>query len=145
MAWTKEEIVAFKEKDMRISKLAIIKSLIEKLSEEDVCEVQKVIKLTEEYVNYVYTERSTKGDAVGCVADPTKHKPNWEQLAIGLNLAIPNSQNIKILNQILDEYKTASKASANPKDVLNCCIEKFGTYPTKTESVSKVVKQLLRR
>jgi hypothetical protein len=143
--WTKEEIKAFADKDLRISKLAIVKSLIEKLPLEDAYEVEKITELAEKYIDYVYEERRiAKRGQVASVGDDTKHEPNWEQVAIGLNLAIPNSQNVKILNQILDEYKKAYKASANPKDVLVCCIDKFGTYPTKSSSVEKVVKQLLK-
>ncbi len=140
MAYTKDEIKSFQEKDLRISKLAIVKSLIEK--SEDIYDVEKVTELAEKYINYVYAERSTKGGQAGCVASGAEHKINWEQIAIGLNLAIPTSQNVKILNQVVDEYKKATKASANPKDILVLCINVFGSYPTKTESVNKVVKSL---
>lgn len=142
--YSKEEVKAFAKKDLRISKLAIIKSLIEKLSEEDVNEVCKITELAKKYVDYVYEERkeTTKRGQAGCVASDTKHTVNWEQIALGLNLAIPNATNVKILNQILYEYKEAYKASANPKDVLVCCIDKFGTYPTKSSSAEKVVRNL---
>jgi len=133
--YTPKEVAEFRAKDLRITKLAILKSLIEKLDLEKVYDVQEVIELSEKYVGYVYKERSTKGGDAECV--------EWEQIAIGLNLAIPNSQNIKILNQVLDEYKKATKASANPKDILVHIINTFGKYPTKTESMSKVVKSLL--
>lgn len=154
--YSKEEVKAFAEKDLRISKLAIVKSLIEKLSLEDVCNVEKITELAEKYVDYVYLERkdatkkeitkeeTTKRGQVASVGDNTKHEPNWEQVATGLNFAIPNSQNVKILNQVADEYKKATKANANPADVLVCCIDKFGTYPTKSSSAEKVVKQLLK-
>jgi len=139
MAYTKEEIKSFAEKDMRISKLAIVKSLIEKLPLEDVYDVEKITTLAEKYVNYVYLEhKSVKDDS----KRDTKHEPNWEQLAIGLNLAVPNSQSIKILNLIMDEYKKAYKASANPKKVLVHILGKFGKYPAKTESVKIVLDSL---
>ena len=142
MAYTKDEIKSFQEKDLRISKLAIVKSLIEK--SEDIYDVERVTELAEKYINYVYAERSTsstKGGQAGCVASGTE-QINWELIADGLNLAIPTSQNVKILNQVVDEYKKATKASANPTDILNRCISRFGTYPTKPESVSKVVNNL---
>lgn len=141
MAYTEREVKAFAEKDLRISKLAITKSLIEK--SEDIYDVEKITDLAEKYIGYVYEERrsATKRGQAGCVASDAK-PTDWEQIAVGLNLAIPTSQNIKILNQILDEYKKAHKASTNPKAVLVCCISKFGTYPTKTESVSKVIDNL---
>ena len=95
--YSKEEVKAFENKDLRISKLAITKSLIEKLPLEDIYDVKKVTELVEKYINYVYEERSTKGGSVGCVADSIK-LPNWEQLAEGLNFAIPNAENIKLYN-----------------------------------------------
>ena len=141
MAWTKEEIKSFAEKDLRISKLAITKSLIEK--SEDIYDVQKVTDLVEKYIDYVYEERkeTTKRGQVASVGDNTEGT-EWEQIAKGLNLAIPNSQNIKMLNLLLDEYKKAYKASANPSDILVHIINTFGEYPTKTKSVETVVKSL---
>ncbi len=142
--YTPEEIKRFEDKELRIVRQAIMKKLIEKLPLEDIYGVTKVTELTEAYVDHVYSERqserSTKGGEVGCVTDSTE--PNWEHIAEGLNLAIPTSQNVKILNQILDEYKQAHKAGANPSDILHHCINRFGSYPTKTESVSKVTKSL---
>ena len=142
MAYTKDEIKAFADKDLRISKLAITKSLIEK--SEDIYDVEKVTELVEKYIDYVYEERrdntecsAKRGDADCKISDA---KPtDWEQIAIGLNLATPNATNIKILNQVADEYKKANKASANPKDILVHIFNTFGRYPAKTESVSKIV------
>lgn len=151
--YSPEEIAAFKEKDLRISRLAILKSLIEK--SEDIYAVQKITELAEIYIDYVYSERiaerrdATKRGQAGCVASDAKGieaKPTssaeWEQIAKGLNLAIPTSQNIKILNLVAIEYKKAYKASANPSDILVHIINTYGKYPTKTESVEKVVQSL---
>ncbi len=149
MAWTKDEIKSFGEKDLRISKLAIVKSLIDKLSLEDVYGVKKITELSKKYINYVYaerrdvSERSTKRGKADCVISSAE--PEWEQIAIGLNLAIPNSQNVKILNQVLDEYKNAYKASANPTDILGHIMNTFGRYPEKTESVKKIVSSFYER
>ena len=155
-----------KEEGLVISKLAILKSLIENCSKEDIYEVKKITELVEKYIDYVYKERkkiterkeTTKRGQVASVGDNakgTEAKPTsfakWEQIALGLNLAIPNSQNIKILNQIADEYKKATKASANPKeakptssaDILVHIMDTFGKYPHNPESVSKVVESLL--
>ena len=143
-SYTPEEIKVFEDKELRIVRQAIMKKLIEKLPLEDIYGVIKVTELTEKYVDHVYSERctsSTKGGQAGCATSSTE-QINWEQIAVGLNLAIPTSQNVKILNQVADEYKKAYKASANPADILVLCINKFGTYPTKTESVSKVIKSL---
>ena len=150
--YSKEEVKAFAEKDLRITKLAILKSLIEKLSEEDVNEVCKITDLVEKYVDYVYEERrdkqehkeTTKRGQVASVGDNTEGT-KWEQIALGLNLAIPNSQNIKILNQVADEYKKAYKASANPSDILVHVINTFGKYPHNPESVSKIVSSFFER
>ena len=142
MAYSEKEVKAFAEKDLRISKLAIIKSLIEK--SEDIYDVQKVTELVEKYINYVYAERSAKRGSVGCVADNTE-QTDWEQIAIGLNLAIPNAANIKILNQVADEYKKANKASTNPKAVLVHILNTFGKYPHNPESVSKIVNSFFER
>lgn len=138
MAYSDSEIKAFAEKDLRISKLAITKSLIEKLPLEDVYDVKKVTDLTDKYINHVYLKR---GEA-GCVSSVTKHEVNWEQIAVGLNLAIPDSQNVKMLNHLIDEHNKATKASANPKDILTHIINVFGQYPTKIESVTKVIESL---
>ena len=138
MAYSETEIKAFAEKDLRISKLAIVKSLIEKLLLEDVCNVKKVTELAEKYVDYVYLKR---GEA-GCVSSVTKREVDWEQIAVGLNLAIPTSQNVKMLNHLIDEHNKETKASANPKDILTHIIEVFGQYPTKIESVTKVIESL---
>ena len=149
--YSEKEIKSFAEKDLRISKLAIVKSLIEKLPLEDVEKAHKITELSEKYVDYVYKERKettkrgqakpTSSAQVASVGDDTKGT-KWEQIALGLNLAIPNSQNIKILNQVADEYKKATKASANPKDILVHIMGTFGKYPHNPESVSKVVESL---
>jgi len=158
--YSKEEVKAFALKDLRISKLAIVKSLIEKLPLEEIYDVNKVKELAEKYVDYVYKERKDKPErkettkrgqvaSVGDEAKPTSFADtkqiDWDETAIGLNLAIPNATSIKILNQVADEYKKATKASANPKDILVHIINMFGKYPTKTESVSKVVESFNER
>ena len=146
MAYTKAEIKVFEDKELRIVRQAILKKLIEKCKLEDVYGVDKVTELTERYVDYVYTERkeTTKRGQVASVGDNTEGT-EWEQIAKGLNLAIPNSQNIKILNQVTDEYKKAYKASANPSDILVHIINTFGKYPHNPESVSKIVSSFFER
>lgn len=134
--YSKEEIKSFEQKDLRISKLAILKSLIEKCDVEAVNEVKPICDLTSEYINYVY------GVSVSCVADGKETTIQWGQIAEGLNLAIPNAINIKMLNLLIDEYKKANKASANPSVVLNHVISRFGKYPTKSGGVLKVLESL---
>jgi len=134
--YSKEEKQEFRNKDLRISKLAIVKSLIEKLPLEEIYEIQKVTELAEKYIDYVYAEHNTKEGQ----ADSTK--PDWEALAIGLKLAIPNTKNIKILNSLWNEYKQVNKASANPSDILFHIISRFGKYPTKQESIKTILESL---
>jgi len=133
--YTKEEIKSFTEKDLRISKLAIVKSLIEKLSEEDVYGVEKVTKLSEKYIDYVYKERSAKRGQAGMTI-------NWACLAEGLNLAKPNTENIKILDWVFNEYKQVNKASANPSDILTHIFSHFGKYPRQESSVKVILESL---
>ena len=142
--YSKEEVKAFAEKDLRISKLAILKSLIENCSEEEMYEVNKVTKLAERYIDYVYAERkdAIKRGQAGCVAGDDTKGIKWEQVAERLNLAKPNTENTKILNRVLDAYKQVNKASANPSDVLVHIVNTFGAYPTKTESVKIILKSL---
>lgn len=138
--YSKEEIQEFKNKDLRISKLAIVKSLIEKLSLEDVYGVEKITELAGKYIDYVYIERNTKRDDAGCITGNTIWQ--WGEIATGLNIAIPNSQNIKILNQIADEYKKAYKAIANPDDILVHIMNTFGRYPEKQSSIKTILESL---
>ena len=146
MAYTKEEIKVFEDKELRIVRQAIMKKLIEKCKLEDVYGVTKITELTEKYVDHVYTERkeTTKRGQVASVGDNAEGT-KWEQIALGLNLAIPNAANIKILNQVVDEYTMAHKASANPKDILVHIINTFGKYPHNPESVSKIVSSFFER
>jgi len=130
--YTEKEIKSFAEKDLRISKLAIVKSLIEKLSLEDIYGVNKIIDLSEKYIDYVYSER--KGD--------TEMAIDWAHLAEGLNLAKPNTANIKILNLLLDKYKQVNKASANPSDVITHIFRRFGKYPEKQNSIKIILESL---
>jgi len=142
--YSPEEVAEFRAKDLRISRQAVLKSLIEKLPLEDIYEVNKVTKLAEKYVDYVYSTRndSLNRGEVSSVTNDTK--PEWEQIAKGLNLATPDSQNIKMLDHIWDKHKPnmANKASANPDTILVHILNTFGKYPTKSESVEKVVKSL---
>uniref|UniRef100_A0A6H1ZY37 Uncharacterized protein n=1 Tax=viral metagenome TaxID=1070528 RepID=A0A6H1ZY37_9ZZZZ len=142
--YSKEEIKNFADKDLRISKLAILKSLIDNCSEEEIYEVKKVTELAERYIDYVYAERkdAIKRGQASCVAGDNTEGIKWEQVAQGLNLAKPNAENTKILNRVLDAYKQVNKASANPSDVLVHIVNAFGAYPTKTESVKIILKSL---
>ncbi len=143
--YTKEEIKVFENKELRIVRQAILKKLIEKCKLEDVYEVKPVTELSERYVDYVYEERKDKQER----KETTKRGQvemalNWVHFAEGLNFAKPNTVNIKILNEVLNEYKQVDKANANPSYILAHIFSHFGKYPEKTESVSKVIKSLMK-
>jgi len=134
--YTKEEIKAFEQKDLRIARESILKPLIERLDLEDVENVQKVTEICEKYINYVYN--GVNGSNVVTIQDDI----DWEGIAKGLNLAEPNGTNIKILNLIVDEYNKSHKASANPADILSTISNQFGKYPTNKASVPQVLETL---
>jgi len=137
VAYSKEEIKSFEAKDLRISKLAIIKSLIEKLDVEVVNEVNEIICLADKYIDYVYSE---KKEIKVNLEDEKEVEISWVQIAEGLNLAIPNAINIKMLDAVSDEYNKAHKASINPSELLSYIMTKFGRYPSKQQNVDKVLE-----
>ena len=108
---------------------------------EDVYEVNKICGIADKYVSYVYNINENP-TAIGCVADGSKVTYNWAEIAEGLNLAIPNEENIKILNLLVDEYKKANKASANPSLILSHIMSSFGRYPTNEGSVGIILNSL---
>ena len=137
MAYSKEEIKSFEAKDLRISKLAIIKKLIEKLDIEEVQEPENtVFPLVNKYVNYVYEEKENEVK----MEDKKEVSISWVQTAEGLSLAIPDATNIKMLDMLSREYNKAHKASINPSDLLSFIMTKFGRYPTKQQNVVKVLE-----
>lgn len=142
MAYSKEEIEAFRLKDLRISKLAIMKELIRKLDMEVVNEPEEVLfPLVDRYVRHVYKDMESKDEEE---SKTEVEEVSWVQLAEGLKLAIPNQQNIKILDAIMAEYKELHKASANPSSMLKLCITSWGKYP-KNKSNNQLVIETYKK
>jgi hypothetical protein len=137
VAYSKEEIKAFESKDLRIARESILKPLIEKLDIEDVYNVPKVTELCEQYIEYVY-KGLQNGDSVSGVANG-EVALDWRQIAEDGKLPEPNETNIKILDLVVGEYKKVNEADINPLELLVRIVERYGTYPTKKESISKVL------
>lgn len=133
--YSKEEIQNFKDKDLRITKLAILKELINKLDTEDVTEPERMLfELTNQYVNYTY--KSMKR-----VKEVQEKTISWVHLAEGLGLPEPSQPNIKILDAVMVEYKQANRANLNPSNLLQYLIKAFGGYPTKQAGIATILKQ----
>lgn len=139
MSYSEAEIKAFAEKDLRISKLAIIKSLIEKLDSEEIYEPEeKLFPLADRYVNYVY-------EKINIVKLEAKVEDviNWVTTAESLNLAIPKGNEIKALDTLIDKCKKSNPASANHSALLVHIMNKYGRYPTTQQNVAKVLETYL--
>lgn len=138
MAYSKEEIAGFEAKDLRISKLAILKSLIEKLDMEVVCEVNKICELTDKYVDFVYNGVKP----VVCSDEVTStNEIDWMKEAETVSVPIPTPENIKILRLVMDEYKqNVSAEGVEPGKLLSIIYKARGKYPTKVSSVPLVLK-----
>ena len=131
-----EEKKAFREKDIRISKLALLKSIIEKSHWEVINEVNEICNLVDKYMQYV---NGVSGSNIATTPDGI----DWVKASKDLSLTeSPNRAEIKILDLIASEYKISKGVSVKPADVLKLIFDRFGRYPTKQQSVSKVVSIL---
>ena len=141
MAYSAEEIKAFADKDLRITKIAICKSLIEKLSMEEINDTEKVFELADKYVDYIYgvsalDSRTHVDKGIESGTEPE------ERVVYKLDLAsIPNEAETKILDAIFAEYKSQCPKgkTLNYTKLCNSTIKAFGKYPTSKSSVSKVM------
>lgn len=138
MSYTKEEIENFEKKDLRINRVALLKSLFESgiLSWEELHEVEAVSIVVEQYINYVYN--GVKPTTCGSEAET---EVNWEEVAKKFGVQIPTKQNIKILNLILDECKKNDRV-IEPSTLMAHIINQFHKYPTSDKSVSVVLETL---
>ena len=134
--YTDKEIKSFEDKDRRINRCAMLKSLIENLSVEEVHETEKVCELADKYVNWIYGVKSPvcNSEAVAEVS--------WEEVAKEINITIPDKTNIKVLNILIDEYKNKFKVGVNKAILLSHIIKAHGKYPTNTKSVELILKQI---
>lgn len=135
--YSKEEIKGFEEKDKRISKLALLKSLIEKLSVEEIYDTKTIFELADKYVDYVYDRVKPAVCSSKAVAEIS-----WEEVAKEINVTIPNETNIKVLNVLMDEYKTKFKVGVNKATLLSHIIKAHGKYPTNLNSISLILEQI---
>jgi len=148
MAYSEEDKAAFAAKDKRISELAILKSLIEKLPLEVVYEVNKICELTDKYVDYVYNgvmrEQTCEKSATAIVCgDGTTSEIDWIKEAETVSVPIPTPENIKILRLVMDEYKQTvigKGIKICPSYLLSTIYKARGKYPTKKSSVPLVLK-----
>lgn len=130
--YTPEEIAEFKAKDLRITKMAIIKSLIEKNSLEEVNEVTKICSVCEKYVDYIYNGiGGTK-----CEEKTNKDEPDWKGIASTSGLPEPNEINIKLFNKVFES------TGSSPQDILIKTWGAYHSYPTSEKSVKKIIEKL---
>lgn len=144
MAYTENEIKAFEKKDVRISRLAVLKSLIESLSVEEIYEVEKVSALAEQYVKYVYGDGSSANETLSVVSEHPGlpvDLVDWVKLAKEQGIAIPNDKSLLVLDTIWSKYKRQYGADEGPTNVLTSIIKKYGKYPTSLNSVDKVMSE----
>lgn len=147
MSYTKEEVQKFEAKDKRISKLAILKSLIEKLPLEVVYEVNKICELTDKYVDFVYNGAKPvvcSDEVTSSVKTSVKSDTiDWKKEAAYGSVPVPTPENIKILRLVMDEYKQTvigKGVEINPAALLSTIYKARGKYPTKCSSVPLVLK-----
>lgn len=142
--YSEAEKKAFREKDLRISKLSLLKVCIDKVSDlEELDDKKDEIKsIVSDFLDFVYKNGSTVG-----VPQPTD-SIDWPKIAEGLDFAAPNETNIKVLNDILSEYKKESqKANDNPSaaaaEILQWSMKHYHRYPTRKASGKQVIDNLV--
>lgn len=145
MAYTKDEIKKFEEKDKRINRVAICKSLIESKTftkEEILNETDKIFGVAECFVEYVYN---------GLTMDKPKQEvqydyPDWIQYAQVDNFTVPTQEQIKILDVLWAEYKTVCPEqellNMKPEKLLSNLLKEFSAYPSKQNSISIVLRKI---
>ena len=133
MAYSEKEIKAFEAKDLRINRVALLKSLIEsgRNTNENVEENKEI---ADKYVKYIY------GLEVVC-NDKKEAEIDWKSEAESMGVPIPTPENIKILRLVMDEYKKVKGGvKIAPNTLLNTIYKARNKYPTNVSSVSLVLK-----
>ena len=147
MSYSPEEIKGFQEKDLRINKVAVIKSLIES-GRNSANEVEENCMIVEQYVKFIYNVIETKEQTKsGTNAKKVINYSLWDKVTKDNGLPIPNESEKKILNILWDEYKNKCSNGIKPEDLhpVKLCgkiIKAFGKYPTSKNSISKVMKAI---
>jgi hypothetical protein len=136
--YSKEDKEAFKKKDKLNARQSALKaaSVNNEGSQKPTNEILDEAKV---YYDWLYPDKDKL---------PINSSGVWDKIAEGLNLAIPNKENVKVLNLLLSEYKKLNKASANPSalatEILQHIMSQFGKYPTVEGSVGLILDGLLQ-
>jgi len=143
MGYSKEEVIAFEKKDLRITRIAMVKSLIETnkhVPTKD--EAQNIKELAEEFTKYVYSGFDDGEDS------SELPKPiDWQSLARGQAIEVPQVGSLPVLDAIWCEYKSQCEtpeqvAQLSPALLCKTVFEEFGSYPKNTASVGEVVSSI---
>lgn len=133
MSYSEEEKQEFKNRDLRISRQAMLKSLIEKSELEDVNEVNELCELSEKYVKYIYNGLNT------CDKDSEQKvsiSSEWINAALNSSLDIPEEKHIKVLELI------RKKTNLTKVQIMNAIQDEWGKYPTTEKSVDLIVSKI---
>ena len=130
--YSKEDKEQFRLKDLRINRVALLKSLIES-GRNSANEIKENCEMADEYIAYIY---SNKEGSDQC------QNVDWVGIAKELNLDIPNEKNVKALDFCWEQCKKQFKLSANPAILISHIIDKYGRYPTTKSGVETIIKQL---
>ncbi len=135
--YSEKEIAGFEAKDLRISKIAILKSLIESGRNcNEIVEENK--EIADKYIDYLY---GVKPDV--CNIKVVSTEIDWKSEAALVDVPVPTTENIKILRLIMDEYKKANgEVEISPNNLLSKVYKAYGKYPTNKSSVNVVLGKL---
>ena len=138
--YAESEKQEFRDKDLRITGVAIIKSLIES-GRNSANEIKENCEITGQYVNYLYGElkRDKKDQPVVC-SDKAVLEVDWKQEAESMDVPIPTKENIKVLLSIMEEYKKYSVVEISPNNLLATIYKAYNKYPTNKASTSKILE-----
>ena len=137
--YSKEEIKSFEEKDLRISKLSLLRDVISKVNDLDELKerLDEVKDVVSNLVKFTYN-----GSA--CVSTQAAKSIDWIDIAANCGLILPDETNIKILDLIYSEYKTKTKENIRPQEILCHILDRFGRYPKEKESILTVIESLIK-
>ena len=143
--YSKEEIKSFEAKDLRITKIAILKSLIESGGNGNGdAEIEENCKIIDKYVNYIYGVKPVvcSDEVTSSVQTSVKSDTiDWKKEAEAGEVPIPTPENIKILRLVMDEYKqNVSVEGIKPSKLLAAIYITRGKYPINESSVPLVLK-----
>jgi len=144
--YSKEEVQAFNDKDLRINRVAILKSLLESgRSEND--QIEENCEMANAYVDFVYNGLPDAGvgdrQSVKELVVPDTSTIDWIGLAKDNKLAVPD--NIKVFDRLWDEYKKEYGVGSNPAKLLSDVYSAFHKYPTKMDSIKTVLTKIRRQ